>query len=177
MLISTYNLQEFDEEVSGWWPSAIMKTGKTYKEIGKTIFLCNDLDVTAWMHNLKGIKLSEKTLARFLYQDFFEDLPEHWQKVCKETESNSDHLLRTWENTKDWSEDVDLVIISAALANMEESDIYKTNRKILNHIIENKTIEEFYSYYDPKPFGYVIILFWDHYGVNFLSKLSKERLM
>lgn len=166
---------------NGWWTDDFMRTGKKYFKGKESVQLFHDSDDSAWVHKIHGKSVSDE-IAQLFISD--EALPSSFDATCKEIECNRSLIIRVWSSI-DWHDDIDIIVGANMITSLNNESVFQRkilleNVRFINHLIENKNVNEFFKYYEPSYVGVGLLLLYDREYVPFLSersrKILKERL-
>ncbi len=165
------------DKLIGWWPEKILTDGKNYFLGKENIKLYYDADDTGWGHRYYEDKISEDVLTNFLSN---EPLSYPFNEVCTKINCNRKNIVRVWSSV-DWHEDIDAIIISnfITMLNLNSSlakNVFDTNQQLINFIIQNDNIDNYFKYFEPKVTGYFLLLFYDDLGPKILTEKSRNIL-
>jgi len=160
----------------GWWPDKEMQNGKYYFE--EPLYLYYDSSNTGMIYLYYGDFIGEKVIMKFLTND---SMKKEFQKICEEINCRKDYIIRMWSG-EDWKEDLDILAISSFISRIDKNDsfdkeVFDENMKLINFIIENKKIENYFGYVENDAHVYFLILYFDRNGNEFLSEKSRELLL
>jgi len=167
-----------NEKLYGWWPEETLKEGKEYFVGKENIKLSYDVGDTAMVYKYHNDLIGEGLIQNFLSD---KPLPSEFQEVCKKVSCDSHLILRTWSHP-DWYDDIDIVangdfITTLNLSSDFSKSIFEANRNLINYIIKNEDIDNYFKYFEPKVSGYFFLLMPDDEGPQFLSNKSRGILL
>ncbi len=165
------------DELFGWWPKELMQNGKQYFLNKKPLKLYYDSDDTAWVYRYYGDIINENILKAFISN---EPLQEPFYKTCIDIGCEQRYVLRVWSDV-DWHDDVDIVTIANFITMLDTNSnlskkVFETNKQLINFIIENREIDDYFKYFEPKSTGYFLLLFYDYQGPKFLTDKARNIL-
>lgn len=170
----------FDRKLDkyGWWPNEYIETGKKYFLTDDTVKLHYDSMDTALVYKLQNRKIDDIILKHFLSNT---PLPAPFNKACSDISCQKNQVVRVWDNPN-WYADIDLVIAADFITalNLQSQfakDVFNTNKKLINYVIENHEVEDYFKYFEPKVTGYFSLLMLNDVGPSFLTKKAKNILL
>lgn len=165
------------DDLFGFWPQESMQNGKPYF-LNEPFKIYYDSDDTAWGYRYYGNFINESILKTFLSD---KPLSDHFYKACIKIDCNQKYIIRVWNNV-DWRSDIDIVVIADVITMLNMSSnlskkVFDDNKKLINFIVENEEITNYFKYFEPNSAGYFLLLFYDHQGPNFLTEPAKKFLI
>lgn len=161
----------------GWWPEKEMSLGKNYFPGKEPVWLYRDADDTSWIHHYYKNTIPEHITRNFVSMV---PLPPDFKQLCSDAECDQKHIVRIWSETS-WHNDIDLITTAALISTMNTNSalskkIFEENKKLINFAIENREIDDYFKYFEPKSTGYFLLLYYDQEGSQFLTKKAKNIL-
>lgn len=166
-------------QLNGWWPSSVMKSGRKYLKGQNSLVLCDDVDDSIWSWILFDHKPDDQQIAEFLPKKGMRG--ETIEELCQKYECNPQLIFRVWTN-HEWHDDWDLIAAANAVSFFNSKSPHIINaiqetKLLINKLIRAGEYLNFFHYYEPKIEGIALLLFYQYYRNPFLDKETESLLL